>query len=286
MVNCLQVSCYSFRVQLLKEPHEPNVYYGRIKGGNFVIYIRIKNNSYHDSITLTLLTNVINTTDGVNNAQVMMGTVANKEIFKEMALYNTQVQNAGPNDMIIAIDSKAETVIDKVMDEVEEFLNSLSNNKKIDDVGKRLDNNHSEKKIKSRYFSISLPNQRKMGKIHSVFRTSFNVIVEGQLFNFSEHGMALSAHGCLISKNRMDQLIDSCRPGDLVRVEAAVFTIYTVNGIFKVDLSNAEEVDLSIPKLNLSLKEITQTGIYSALQTLSFDEGIGLENLGETGNTF
>ncbi len=78
-----------------------------------MIYVRIKNNSYYDSITLTLLTNAVHTTKGVNNAQVMMGTVPNKELFKDVGLYNEEVQNAGPNDMVIVIDSEDESVMDK-----------------------------------------------------------------------------------------------------------------------------------------------------------------------------
>lgn len=242
-----------------------------------MIYIRIKNNSYYDSITLTLLTNAVHTTKGVNNAQVMMGTEMNKEIFKDLGLYNENVQNAGPNDMVIAIESEDAYVIDKVMEEVEGFLIHLSDQRKSEDSKEtRID--HFEKEVVSRYFLQLLPKKRVMGRVHSIFNTSFNIVVEDQLFNFSEHGMALSAYGCVLTKNKMHQLLNACRPGDLVRIKEKIFTFYTKNGVFEIDLSEAEEVDLSIPKLTISPKEITQTGIYTALQTIPFDEKIGLEN--------
>lgn len=41
----------------------------------------IKQNSYQDSINLMLLTNQINTLEGVAQSQIMMGTDANKDIF-------------------------------------------------------------------------------------------------------------------------------------------------------------------------------------------------------------
>lgn len=91
-----------------------------------MIYTRIKENSYQDSINLMLLTNAVNTTDGVISAQVMMGTDANKDLFKDAGLYNDEVEGAQPNDMVIAVDADDETVIDAVMEEVEDFLSDLS----------------------------------------------------------------------------------------------------------------------------------------------------------------
>ena len=250
-----------------------------------MIYIRIKNNSYYDSITLTLLTNTVHTTQGVNNAQVMMGTGTNKEIFKDVGLYNEEVQNAGSNDMVIAIESEDEAVIDQVMEEVEDFLILLSSQGTIENT-KELRVDRSEKEIISYYFSRLLPKQRVMGKIHSIFNTSFNIVAEDQLFNFSEYGMALSAYGCVLTRNKMRQLLNSCRPGDLVRIKEKIFTVYTRKGIFEIDLSDAEEVDLSVPKLTISRKEITQTGIYTALQAIPFGEEMGLENSNETADAF
>ena len=46
----------------------------------------IKPNSYQDSINLMLLTNKINTLDGVIQSQIMMGTDANKDIYKAAGL--------------------------------------------------------------------------------------------------------------------------------------------------------------------------------------------------------
>lgn len=91
-----------------------------------MVYTRIKENSYQDSINLMLLTNAVNTTEGVKSAQVMMGTDSNKDLFKGAGLYNDEVANAKPNDMIVAIDADDESVLDTVMEEVEAFLSDLS----------------------------------------------------------------------------------------------------------------------------------------------------------------
>ena len=95
-----------------------------------LIYTKIKENSYQDSINLMLLTNAVSTVDGVGKAQVMMGTDANKDILKEAGLYNEEVQKAQPSDMVVAVDSEDEAVLSVVMDEVENFLSDLSVKKK------------------------------------------------------------------------------------------------------------------------------------------------------------
>lgn len=99
-----------------------------------MIYTKIKENSYQDSINLMLLTNAVSTIDGVGKTQVMMGTDANKDILKEAGLYNEEVQKAQPSDMVVAVDSENEEVLATVMEEVEKFLNDLSVKKESNQV--------------------------------------------------------------------------------------------------------------------------------------------------------
>ena len=99
-----------------------------------MIITKLKQNSYQDSINLMLLTNSVNTVDGVKSAQVMMGTDANKDIFKTSGLYNEDVEKANPNDMVIAVDADDESVMDTVMKEVDSFLKDLSTKKDTNQV--------------------------------------------------------------------------------------------------------------------------------------------------------
>ncbi|MDN6626026.1 MAG: acyl-CoA synthetase FdrA [Pisciglobus halotolerans] len=99
-----------------------------------MIYTKIKENGYQDSINLMLLTNAVSTIDGVEKAQVMMGTDANKDILKEAGLYNEEVESAQPSDMVVAVDSENKDVLSDVMDEVEHFLSDLSVKKEGNEV--------------------------------------------------------------------------------------------------------------------------------------------------------
>lgn len=139
---------------------------------------------------------------------------------------------------------------------------------------------------KSSYFSLLLPSERKMGSVHSVFKTSFNVAVNNQLFNFSQVGMSLSAHGCLLNKEKMDCLLDSCKPGDIVRVNNGIFSFYTSKEILKVDSSKMQEIDLSIPKVVFSALALSRSNTYSVLESLSFEDKVGLKNEGQASVAF
>ncbi|WP_237049031.1 hypothetical protein [Mogibacterium pumilum] len=46
----------------------------------------MKAGSYHDSVTLMLLTNVVSTVEGVKKFSIVMATPANKDIFKQSRL--------------------------------------------------------------------------------------------------------------------------------------------------------------------------------------------------------
>lgn len=86
----------------------------------------IKRNSYQDSINLMLLTNAINALDGINKSQIMMGTAANKDIFKNSGLLTPEAEKAEPSDMVIVVDSDSEDAVDVVLEEAERFLSDLS----------------------------------------------------------------------------------------------------------------------------------------------------------------
>lgn len=87
-----------------------------------MLHTIIKANSYQDSIVLMLLTNKLNTIDGVHNVSVMMGTPANKDIFKTGGLYTDELEKASSNDMVIVLDIEDDSLIEQVLTEIDVFL--------------------------------------------------------------------------------------------------------------------------------------------------------------------
>ncbi|WP_432402119.1 acyl-CoA synthetase FdrA [Wukongibacter sp. M2B1] len=91
-----------------------------------MLYTVIKKNSYQDSINLMLLTNSINSLDGVTKCSIMMGTDANKDIFRNSGLITSEVEDASPSDMVIVVDTSDKGVVENVLSESEKFLNDLA----------------------------------------------------------------------------------------------------------------------------------------------------------------
>lgn len=96
-----------------------------------MLYSIIKENSYQDSVNLMLLTNKISTLDGVEQASIMMGTPANKDIFHNTAMYTDELDKAGPNDMCIVIKTDSQEHVSEVLDTIEAELKNqaVSSNK-------------------------------------------------------------------------------------------------------------------------------------------------------------
>lgn len=91
-----------------------------------MLFTVIKKNSYQDSVNLMLLTNRINTLSGVKRSSIMMGTEANKDIYKNTGFYTDDLEEAAPNDMVIVVDADQEDVVGLVLKEAETFLGNLS----------------------------------------------------------------------------------------------------------------------------------------------------------------
>jgi FdrA protein len=87
-----------------------------------MLYSIIQANSYQDSVNLMLLTNKITAMEGVDQASIMMGTPANKEIFQNTGMYTDELEHAGPNDMCIVIRTDHEEKVAEVLATIEEEL--------------------------------------------------------------------------------------------------------------------------------------------------------------------
>ncbi|MEY9970735.1 FdrA protein [Lysinibacillus sp. RC46] len=91
-----------------------------------MLYTIIKENTYKDSIVLMLLSNKLSAIDGVNKVSIMMGTPANKDIFKSSGLGTDELEKAKPNDIVIVVDTDQEEKVDEVKEEVEIALKGES----------------------------------------------------------------------------------------------------------------------------------------------------------------
>lgn len=89
-----------------------------------MLHTIIKENAYQDSIVLMLLTNKLNTIEGVKRVSIMMGTPANKDLFEGSGLRTPELEKASANDMALVVDTDNEDILDTLLKEVDDFLAS------------------------------------------------------------------------------------------------------------------------------------------------------------------
>lgn len=83
----------------------------------------VKEGKYYDSVLLLRVSQNAQEWEGVNEIAVVMGTNSNKEILKELGLYEESLDSTGPNDLIISVDAE-ESKLDEIVEKVEEELTS------------------------------------------------------------------------------------------------------------------------------------------------------------------
>lgn len=91
-----------------------------------MIYGLLKKNMYQDSVNLMLLSSKLSKLKGINKVSIMMGTPANKDIFKNTNMYAEEFSEAGPNDICISVDTEDKTLVGMVSEELESFIKDLS----------------------------------------------------------------------------------------------------------------------------------------------------------------
>ena len=69
---------------------------------------RIKPSAYHDSVTLMLVAQAVLKLPGVQDAAVVMGTPANREIIGSAGLLTPEAAGARPDDLLIVIRAEDE----------------------------------------------------------------------------------------------------------------------------------------------------------------------------------
>lgn len=87
-----------------------------------------------------LLTNHLEEMEGVNSISVMMGTPANKDIFKTGGLYTEELETATPNDMVIVADLDNADMIEAIVTAAQDYL---------DEQGKKNKGGATEERVKT-----------------------------------------------------------------------------------------------------------------------------------------
>lgn len=95
-----------------------------------MLYSIIKSGIFQDSVSLMLLSKKLTDMPGVSQISIMMGTNANKDIFKNTGLSTQEIQDAKASDLCIALEADSESVIPDVVAAIDAFLENQAVQKK------------------------------------------------------------------------------------------------------------------------------------------------------------
>ncbi len=88
--------------------------------------------SFQDSVSLMLVSRDLSKAGDVNRVSIMMGTPANKEVFKETGMWSDALSDAGPNDICVAIDTPSNdpSIVERVRERMNEALRKMASSRK------------------------------------------------------------------------------------------------------------------------------------------------------------
>ena len=87
-----------------------------------VVRSLVKPSAYFDSVTLMLVQREVRSLPGVDEAGVVMGTEANKQLLRDVGLLPPEAEGAKPDDLILAVRAESEEAAASALARAEELL--------------------------------------------------------------------------------------------------------------------------------------------------------------------
>ncbi len=138
--------------------------------------VEIRRGTYYDSIILMQLQLSLSQIPGVNNAGVMMGVAANKEILKQNGLLTAEAEAAFPDDLIISVECDDTTTADAALAEVDNLLSSRKSTSEQDYLPKSVEA-AAQMLPNAKWALISVPGQYAAGVAREALRLQKNVFL-------------------------------------------------------------------------------------------------------------
>lgn len=86
------------------------------------IQIKIKENTYFDSVSLMSFSTKANQIEDVKQAMLGMGTDMNKEVIRNVGMGAPEIEDAGTGDLMIAIETDNADAVDTILEEIDSLF--------------------------------------------------------------------------------------------------------------------------------------------------------------------
>jgi len=88
----------------------------------------IRKNQYYDSVFLMSVNRRISEVKGIQQTAVLMGSPPNKILLLDIGIQDVQINNAQPNDLIVAIIAESPAIVENVLGRLDEWLEAIQEN--------------------------------------------------------------------------------------------------------------------------------------------------------------
>ncbi|MGI9534723.1 MAG: hypothetical protein ACR2NW_07215 [Thermodesulfobacteriota bacterium] len=92
--------------------------------------IKIKENTYYDSLRLMRISKTMSETKGIKNAVAVMSTNKAKFALKNAGLITPEIEKAGGSDLVIVVEAESRKLAKKTINEIEASISSSSQQNK------------------------------------------------------------------------------------------------------------------------------------------------------------
>ena len=85
----------------------------------------IRTNQYYDSVFLMGVNNRLSKVEGVEQTAVLMGSEKNKGLLADIGIGGLELDNALPNDLIVAVIAKTVEIVESVLNDLDDALSAI-----------------------------------------------------------------------------------------------------------------------------------------------------------------
>ncbi|WP_315118199.1 DUF2877 domain-containing protein [uncultured Clostridium sp.] len=135
---------------------------------------------------------------------------------------------------------------------------------------------NKSREVESNLLPLYLKNKR-LGKVHSKFKSGINIQFEDVLVYISYVGAPLSAFGINVEKEKLLKIINSVSIDDTVVFKDNKLIFYSIYENTIVSLKNITKLNLKLPRIKCDKKQITTNALYNFLEEYEFENLIGID---------
>ncbi|WP_422485748.1 acyl-CoA synthetase FdrA [Gudongella sp. DL1XJH-153] len=147
----------------------------------------VKKNTYQDSVNLMLLSTRLTEKEGVRKVSIMMGTPANKDIFRNTGMYCSEFETANPNDICISVDTDSSEKLSTISEELDAFISDLSSSSSESKLRKAKSLKGALNKIENPNLAIiSIPGEYVYEEGKRLLENGMNLFVFSDNVNYEE----------------------------------------------------------------------------------------------------